>query len=142
MYVVPCANPYFSTSLLLLYILLHLFPKLERLACVSTCLLAKLVGCIPDSRRICFAASGACLCGGISFPLASLLCYRSMCLIQSTSIISLGTLTCCMSQKTTCISILSRLFLRGNAPPYCPNIPPYQCFRGCCTPHKSHGMQS
>ena len=27
-------------------------------------------------------------------------------------------------------------------PPYCPNIPPYQCFRGCCTPHKSHGMQS
>jgi len=39
-------------------------------------------------------------------------------------------------------SVLSRLLLGGAAPPYCPNIPPYQCLRGCCTPDKSHGMQS
>ena len=32
------------------------------------------------------------------------------------------------------ISVLSRLFLGVAAPPYCANIPPYQCFRGCCTP--------
>ena len=37
-------------------------------------------------------------------------------------------------------SILSRWLLAGAAPLYCANIPPYQCFRGCCTPHKSHGM--
>ena len=30
----------------------------------------------------------------------------------------------------------------GAAPPYCPNISAYQCFRGCCIPHKSHGIQS
>ena len=24
----------------------------------------------------------------------------------------------------------------GAAPPYCPNMPLYQCFRGCCTPNK------
>jgi len=39
-------------------------------------------------------------------------------------------------------SVLSRLFLGGAAPPYCAKIPPYQCFRGCCTPHKNDGMQS
>ena len=33
-------------------------------------------------------------------------------------------------------------FMGGAVPPYCGNIPPYQCFRGCCTPHKCHGMQS
>ena len=33
-------------------------------------------------------------------------------------------------------------FWGGAAPPFGANIPPYQCFRGCCTPHKSHGMQS
>ena len=76
-------------------------------------LLVMLMGCTPDSLRICFTSSGACLCGGISSPLASLLCYRSMCLIQSTSIISVGTLTYCMSLKTTWISILSRLLLGG-----------------------------
>ena len=32
--------------------------------------------------------------------------------------------------------------LGGVAPPYCANMPPYQCFRGCCTPHKNDGMQS
>ena len=26
--------------------------------------------------------------------------------------------------------------------PYCANIPPFQCFRGCCIPHKNDGMQS
>ena len=31
-------------------------------------------------------------------------------------------------------SILSRRLLAGAAPLYCPNIPPYQCFRGCRTP--------
>ena len=31
-------------------------------------------------------------------------------------------------------AVFSRLFLGGAAPPYCVNIPPYQCFRGCCTP--------
>ena len=38
--------------------------------------------------------------------------------------------------------VLSRLFLGGAAPPYSANIPPYQCFRGCCNPHKNDGMQS
>ena len=82
--------------------------------------------------------------GGISFPLASLLCYRSTCLIQITSVISLSTLTCCMSQKTTWIGVLSRLFLGGAAPAIVQIYStPYQCFRGCCTPHKkSHGMRS
>ena len=31
-------------------------------------------------------------------------------------------------------SVLSRLFLGGTAPLYCPNIPPYQCFRGSAPP--------
>ena len=39
-------------------------------------------------------------------------------------------------------SVLSRLFLGGAAPPYCTNVPPYQCFRGCCTPHKNDGMHA
>ena len=30
----------------------------------------------------------------------------------------------------------------GGAFPCCANIPPYQCFTGCCTPHKTHGMQN
>ena len=28
----------------------------------------------------------------------------------------------------------SAAVLRGAPPPYCACIPPYQCFRGCCTP--------
>ena len=97
-----------------------------------------LVGCTPGSLRICFTSSGACLCGGISSPLASLLCYRSMCLIQITSIISLGTLTCCMSQKTTCISVLSRLFLRGAAPPIVQIYPPISVSEAAAPPESQH----
>ena len=45
-------------------------------------------------------------------------------------------------------SILSRRLLAGAAPLYCVNIPLLSVFQrllhppGCCTPHKSHGMQS
>ena len=47
---------------------------------------------------------------------------------------------CCFSWNGL-HSILSRLFL-GCCTAYCPYILPYQCLRGCCTHHKSHGMQS
>ena len=61
--------------------------------------------------------------------------------------------SCCYSryERTHCgwtvSSVLSRLLLHNRGVLdlpilYCANIPPYQCFRGCCTPHKCHGIQS
>ena len=57
---------------------------------------------------------------------------------ESTVVIPAG----CGAVESTLTAFSLGCFWGVHPPPYCPNIPPYQCFRGCCTPHKSHSMYS
>ena len=101
----------------------------------SLCLLVETLSVCWSSVGVCFRELSVCVCRS---SLLSTLQGRHAIKLPRKGELTSATMILVSEEwewrAVMCGSVLSRLFLGGAAPPDCTNVPPYQCFRGCCTP--------